>query len=90
MCAAQLGRARKLVVCDLDDTLWGGALGELGLEGIELGPDSPRGEQFAVFQDYLCALKRRGVLLAACTRNELECEDYLQVTIFDHLTRRKN
>jgi FkbH-like protein len=66
---AVLGLARKVVVCDLDNTVWGGVIGEDGLAGIELGPGSPAGEAYAALQDYLLELKRRGVLLAVCSKN---------------------
>jgi FkbH-like protein len=62
---------RKLLVVDLDDTLWGGVVGELGATGVELG-DSPRGEAFRAFQRHLRALVRRGVLLAVCSKNNRE------------------
>ena len=66
---AVLGLARKIVVCDLDNTLWGGVIGEDGLAGIALGAGSPAGEAYAALQEYLLELKRRGVLLAVCSKN---------------------
>jgi FkbH-like protein len=68
--AAALGRSRKCVVLDLDDTLWGGVIGDAGLSGIELGEGNPRGEAFKAFQLYLRGLKERGVLLAVSSKNE--------------------
>ncbi|WP_261559970.1 HAD-IIIC family phosphatase [Frankia tisae] len=65
---AQLGVSRKCLVLDLDNTLWGGVLGEEGLAGIALG-DGPVGEAFAAFQDYVVELKNRGVVLAVCSKN---------------------
>lgn len=65
---AQLGVSRKCLVLDLDNTLWGGVLGEEGLAGIALG-DGPVGEAFAAFQDYVVELKDRGVVLAVCSKN---------------------
>jgi FkbH-like protein len=61
---------RKVLVTDLDNTLWGGVLADDGLEGIELGSTSPRGEAFRAFQQFLHSLKQRGVLLAICSKNE--------------------
>lgn len=64
------GRAKKLLVVDLDDTLWGGTVGEVGLEGLILGGHSRAGEAFIDFQRSLKALVRRGVLLAIVSKNE--------------------
>ncbi|MCU1426160.1 MAG: uncharacterized protein JWL83_160 [Actinomycetia bacterium] len=67
--AGQLGLARKCLVIDLDNTLWGGVIGEDGVDGLKLGGDAS-GDAFLVFQDHLLALKRRGVILAACSKND--------------------
>jgi FkbH-like protein len=61
---------RKVLVLDLDDTLWGGVIGDEGLEGIEIGETSPRGEAFKAFQTYLATLAERGILLAVCSKND--------------------
>lgn len=66
--AATLGWSRKLVVLDLDNTLWGGVIGEDGLGGLELG-DGARGEAFVEVQRYLRSLKQRGLLLAVASKN---------------------
>lgn len=63
------GRARKCVVVDLDDTLWGGVVGDDGLAGIRVG-DGPEGDAFVAFQEYLKSLQARGILLAVCSKNE--------------------
>jgi FkbH-like protein len=63
---------RKVLVLDLDNTLWGGVIGDDGVEGIELGDTSPRGEAFKAFQRYVRSLKQRGVLLAVCSKNDHE------------------
>ena len=69
---AALKRApKKVLVLDLDNTLWGGVVADDGLEGIELGDTSPRGETFKAFQKYIASLKQRGVLLAVCSKNDL-------------------
>jgi FkbH-like protein len=62
--------AKKVMVLDLDNTLWGGVIGEDGIEGIELGTTSPRGEAFRDFQQYLLQLAGRGILLAVCSKND--------------------
>jgi FkbH-like protein len=64
--------AKKVLVLDLDNTLWGGVIGDDGLEGIELGTTSPRGEAYRDFQQYLLALSKRGVLLAVCSKNDYD------------------
>jgi len=68
--SALLGRSRKCLIVDLDNTLWGGVIGDDGIEGIELGEGSPVGEAYKAFQTYLLELKRRGVLLAVCSKND--------------------
>jgi FkbH-like protein len=69
--SALKGRARKCLVVDLDNTLWGGTIGDDGLIGIALGT-GPDGEAFADFQQWLRSLKERGVILAVCSKNEEE------------------
>ncbi|MFK4486106.1 HAD-IIIC family phosphatase [Bradyrhizobium sp. USDA 336] len=61
---------KKVLAIDLDHTLWGGVIAEDGIEGIELGDSSPRGEAFKAFQRYLLGLSQRGVLLAVCSKND--------------------
>jgi len=63
------GLVRKCVVLDLDNTIWGGVVGEDGLEGIKLGGNDAPGNAFHDFQIALAALKRRGILLALCSKN---------------------
>lgn len=69
---SELGLSRKLLVLDLDNTLWGGVIGEDGIDGIRLGPPSAIGERYVMFQDYLKDLKERGVLLAVASKNNPE------------------
>jgi FkbH-like protein len=64
-----LGLGRKCLVLDLDNTCWGGVIGEDGIAGIQLGGDAA-GDAYVAFQERVLALKRRGVLLAACSRND--------------------
>ena len=61
---------KKVLALDLDNTLWGGVVADDGIEGIEVGDTSPRGEAFKAFQKYIAALKDRGVLLAVVSKNE--------------------
>jgi FkbH-like protein len=68
--AARQGRSFKCLVLDLDNTIWGGVIGDDGIEGIELGQGSPLGEAYAAFQDYARELSRRGVILAVCSKND--------------------
>lgn len=65
------GLTRKCIVLDLDGTLWGGIAGELGIEGIQLGPSAP-GVEYMDFQEALLNLTRRGILLAICSKNNLD------------------
>jgi FkbH-like protein len=65
------GYNRKVLVLDLDNTLWGGVIGDDGLDGIKIGQGSPEGEAFYAFQNYLLQLKQRGVLLTVCSKNEV-------------------
>jgi len=62
------GLTRKCVVLDLDNTLWGGVIGEDGMHGIRLGHTSP-GAEFVEFQRFLASLPARGILLAVCSKN---------------------
>lgn len=64
------GRVKKGVVSDLDNTLWGGIIGEAGPEGVELGDETPTGMAYARFQEYLAMLSRRGILLTVASKNE--------------------
>jgi FkbH-like protein len=66
------GGTKKVAVLDLDNTLWGGVIGDDGLNGIEIGDTSPRGEAFKAFQQYLLSLTHRGILLAVCSKNDYD------------------
>ncbi len=68
--AAIAGKSKKGVVLDLDGTLWGGVVGDDGVDGIRVSGDSAEGESFRRFQGYLKELHERGVLLAVCSKNE--------------------
>ena len=61
---------KKVLALDLDNTLWGGVVADDGIEGIEIGDTSPRGEAFKAFQKYIASLKDRGVLLGVVSKND--------------------
>jgi FkbH-like protein len=65
---ALLGKSRKVLVLDCDDTLWGGVLGEDGLSGIRIGETHP-GSSYQAFQRAILNLKDRGILLALASKN---------------------
>ena len=67
---AARGHSAKVLVLDLDHTLWGGGIGDDGLEGILLGQGSALGEAHLALQQYALDLKRRGILLAVCSKND--------------------
>ena len=66
-----MGRVKKCAVLDLDNTLWGGVIGDDGINGIQLG-ELGQGRAFTDLQRWLLELRRRGVLLAVCSKNEKE------------------
>jgi len=68
--AAQQGLSKKCLVLDLDNTLWGGIIGDDGLEGLVLGEGSAAGEAYLALQRYAKQLKERGVVLAICSKND--------------------
>lgn len=67
---ALYGKAKKCLVLDLDNTLWGGVAGDDGWDGIVLDPNDPVGEAYRYFQQFVLSLKERGVILAVCSKNE--------------------
>jgi FkbH-like protein len=68
--AARLGHSYKCLVLDLDNTLWGGVVGDDGLNGITIGQGTALGEAYIAFQKYARALSSRGVILAVCSKND--------------------
>ena len=68
--AATSGRSYKCLVLDLDNTLWGGVVGDDGVPGLVLGQNSAVGEAYVQFQRYVLRLARRGVILAVCSKND--------------------
>lgn len=65
---ATKGMAKKCLVLDCDNTLWGGIVGEDGIEGIKIGTSYP-GSPFYEFQQEILSLRNRGVILAICSKN---------------------
>lgn len=66
------GRSRKCLVLDLDNTLWGGVIGDDDVENIKIGKETPEGEAYTAFQQYCLQLRERGILLAVCSKNSPE------------------
>lgn len=66
------GEAKKLIVVDLDNTLWGGIVGDDGWEQLQLGGHDPVGEAFVAFQHALKAMTNRGILLGIVSKNTEE------------------
>jgi FkbH-like protein len=64
-------KRKKCLVLDLDNTLWGGILGEDGINGIALGGNYP-GKVFLLFQQQILELSRQGIILAVCSKNNIE------------------
>lgn len=75
------GTSRKALVLDLDNTLWGGIIGDDGVDGIAIGQGSARGEAFLAIQQMALALRQRGIVLAVCSKND---EDVARVPFRDH------
>lgn len=68
--AGLFGLSGKCLVLDLDNTLWGGVIGDDGVNGIALGTDSALAEAHTDLQRYALALRQRGILLAVCSKND--------------------
>lgn len=64
------GMTKKCLVVDLDNTLWGGVIGDDGLSGISIGTENAEAEAYSEFQRYIKSLKERGVILGVCSKND--------------------
>ena len=64
------GKNKKVMALDLDNTLWGGVIGDDGQEGIIIGPEVPEGQAYIEFQQYCKALKNIGVVLTVNSKND--------------------
>ncbi len=67
--ASNRGGGRKVAVLDLDNTIWGGVVGDDGVQKIEIGGETALGQAFLSFQERLLTLNQRGILLAVCSKN---------------------
>jgi FkbH-like protein len=72
MVRGMYGKSRKVLVLDLDNTLWGGVIGDDGVDKIQIGRETPVAEAYTAFQEYCLSLRNRGVLLAVCSKNNEE------------------
>jgi len=79
--AAMQGKSRRVLVLDLDDTLWGGVIGDDGIGGIELGAGSARGEAFLAIQRLVLQYKDRGIILCVASKNS---EDVARAVFRQH------
>ena len=68
--AAFVGKSRRALVLDLDNTCWGGVIGDDGIEGLVLGQGDPAGEAFVAHQQHAQEQRRRGVVLCVCSKNQ--------------------
>jgi FkbH-like protein len=68
--AAKLGKSRRCLILDLDNTLWGGVIGDDGLEGILIGNGNPTGEAHLSLQQTILDYRARGIALAVSSKNE--------------------
>ena len=66
------GKNKKVLALDLDNTLWGGVVGDDGVEGIEIGQENGTAQSYYEFQTYLSRLKPLGIMLTVCSKNEHE------------------
>lgn len=69
---AYWGKVKKCLVVDLDNTLWGGIVSEEGAFGVKVDPNDAVGEAYLSFQKYLKSLNERGIILAVCSKNDME------------------
>jgi tRNA(Ile)-lysidine synthetase-like protein len=67
---AVYGKNKKALMLDMDNTLWGGVVGDDGPENIRLGPETPEGMAFSDFQKYVRAVSGTGVMLGICSKND--------------------
>jgi FkbH-like protein len=88
--AATYGLAKKAIVLDLDNTLWGGVVGDDGIEGIVLGQGNAAGEAYIDFQKYLLRLSQRGIILAVCSKNDLAVAENVFKNHPDMVLKREN
>jgi len=73
------GRSKKVLIVDLDDTLWGGIVGDDGIENLKIGGHDGIGEAFADFQMWIQRIKSWGVVLCICSKND----ESIALEVFD-------
>ena len=66
----KLGKSKRCLICDLDNTLWGGVIGDDGLDGIQIGNGDPVSEAHLDLQKIILEIRNRGVALAICSKND--------------------
>lgn len=66
------GKNKKFIACDLDNTMWGGIVGDDGVSGIEIGTETYEGQAYLEFQNYLLELKKMGIVLTVNSKNDEE------------------
>ena len=100
VCAVR-GQFKKCLILDLDNTVWGGVIGDDGVDGIRLGPEEPVGQGYSEFQRYLKEHKQLGVILNIDSKNDFENaiaglnhpdsdlheEDFIDISIHRHRTK---
>ena len=64
------GKNKKFIACDLDNTMWGGIVGDDGVNGIEIGTETYEGQAYLEFQQYLLELKKMGIVLTVNSKND--------------------
>ena len=69
---AIFGRNKKALALDLDNTLWGGVVGDDGVNGIEIGQETGTSQSYYEFQEYIKSVKSLGILLTVCSKNDEE------------------
>jgi len=74
------GKSKKCLVLDLDNTCWGGVIGDDGIDNIQIGNETAVGQAHQALQKYIIELKERGVVLAVCSKND----DNMARTGFSH------
>ncbi len=69
---AIFGKSKKCLILDLDNTCWGGVIGDDGINGISIGTETALSESHTAFQIYASELKNRGISLAVCSKNDFD------------------
>lgn len=88
--AAMRGQAKKVLILDCDNTLWGGVVGDDGIENLKIGQGSLTGEAFLAIQSYAIRLRERGVILAVCSKNTDEVARDVFISHPDMLLREEH